>query len=516
MAAAGPDLLTECSMAETCKTGEASVTKGCALPASCAACRPAPDPLPPPMGPAVRRRRFIIHSVGPRYNERYRTAAENALHSCYRNSMRLLKEEGLRTIAFPPLYAPRKGYPRVDAAHIALRACSPAVRPLRLLLAHLLPPSLTFCPPRPRQAPCGGFWSTMGTALTSRSSSPRARPTTAPTNASSPSTSPARSRSRWRRRASSRLTRVRPPPSTSYPPTHPPLHAARTAQGNKHGETVIANRQIRIAPLPGAGPGAGAEGVGPSADAGAATPAGEALEEGDSSRPSVAALYEAEAEAAALARDEDEDGEAGASRIGAAVGAGSTPVGADGFNAMHGDQDAARLRALEARRSALPVDKREEEEVNRLYARYLRRAKEEDLTDIAALNLLYQSGAGSPCLPLLAAPSPSPVLNPARRRHRPGGSPHPGLRGAEPAHAGRGPGPRPPLHAARSGPHRVHRLRHALPPHGRRQRERPRLVMAPQGALHLQPQVRSRPLLPQRPAPSTNAVNPPLPGTRRT
>lgn len=100
-----------------------------------------PTRFPRQWVPAVRRRRFIIHSVGPRYNERYRTAAENALHSCYRNSMRLLKEEGLRTIAFPPLYAPRKGYPRVDAAHIALRACSPAVRPLRLLLAHLLPPS---------------------------------------------------------------------------------------------------------------------------------------------------------------------------------------------------------------------------------------------------------------------------------------------------------------------------------------------------------------------------------------
>lgn len=115
--------------------------------------------------------------------------------------------------------------------------------------------------------------------------------------------------------------------------------------------------------------------------------------QGEDSRPSVAALYEAEAEAAALARDEDEEGEGAAGYAGAAMSTASTPVGAGGFNAMHGDQDAARLKALEARRSAMPVDKREEEEANRLYARYLRRAKEEDLTDIAALNLLYQSGA---------------------------------------------------------------------------------------------------------------------------
>lgn len=115
-------------MAETCKTGEATVTKGCALPASCAARPPAPRPDPPPTPAVVRRCRFIIHSVGPRYNERYQTAAENALHSCYRNSLRILKEEGLRSIAFPPLYAPRKGYPRVDAAHIALRACRHVTR----------------------------------------------------------------------------------------------------------------------------------------------------------------------------------------------------------------------------------------------------------------------------------------------------------------------------------------------------------------------------------------------------
>jgi hypothetical protein len=35
--------------------------------------------------------RYIIHTVGPRYNEKYKTAAENALHSCYKSSLTLLK-----------------------------------------------------------------------------------------------------------------------------------------------------------------------------------------------------------------------------------------------------------------------------------------------------------------------------------------------------------------------------------------------------------------------------------------
>lgn len=28
--------------------------------------------------------RFIIHTVGPKYNIKYQTAAENSLHMCYR------------------------------------------------------------------------------------------------------------------------------------------------------------------------------------------------------------------------------------------------------------------------------------------------------------------------------------------------------------------------------------------------------------------------------------------------
>lgn len=51
-----------------CRTGEAKLTKGFNLAA-----------------------RFIIHTVGPKYKSRYRTAAESSLYSCYRNVLQLAK-----------------------------------------------------------------------------------------------------------------------------------------------------------------------------------------------------------------------------------------------------------------------------------------------------------------------------------------------------------------------------------------------------------------------------------------
>lgn len=44
-----------------CKTGEVRVTHGYNLPA-----------------------KYIIHTVGPIYSDRYKTASETTLHSCYR------------------------------------------------------------------------------------------------------------------------------------------------------------------------------------------------------------------------------------------------------------------------------------------------------------------------------------------------------------------------------------------------------------------------------------------------
>eukprot|EP01028_Stygiella_incarcerata_P001263 TRINITY_DN1203_c1_g2_i4.p1 TRINITY_DN1203_c1_g2~~TRINITY_DN1203_c1_g2_i4.p1 ORF type:complete len:509 (-),score=128.13 TRINITY_DN1203_c1_g2_i4:154-1680(-) len=95
---AGPRLETECQLLDGCRTGEARITGGYNLPA-----------------------KHVIHTVGPRYDERYITAAEHALHSCYRSSMQLAVENKLRTIAFASISTERKSYPMEDAAHVAFR-----------------------------------------------------------------------------------------------------------------------------------------------------------------------------------------------------------------------------------------------------------------------------------------------------------------------------------------------------------------------------------------------------------
>ncbi|KAJ8982771.1 hypothetical protein NQ317_018183 [Molorchus minor] len=84
---AGSELKEEINLdVRECKTGEVRVTQGHALPA-----------------------RYIIHTVGPKYNIKYQSASENTLHTCYRNVLQKAKEMGLHSIA---LY---------EGAHIALR-----------------------------------------------------------------------------------------------------------------------------------------------------------------------------------------------------------------------------------------------------------------------------------------------------------------------------------------------------------------------------------------------------------
>lgn len=66
-------------------------------------------------------RSHVIHVVGPRYNVKYRTAAESALHSCYRNVLTLAVEHGLTTIGLPVINSVRRGYPPEAGCHLALR-----------------------------------------------------------------------------------------------------------------------------------------------------------------------------------------------------------------------------------------------------------------------------------------------------------------------------------------------------------------------------------------------------------
>ncbi|CAG2104648.1 unnamed protein product [Medioppia subpectinata] len=81
-----------------CKTGDAKLTKGYDLPA-----------------------RYVVHTVGPKYNSKYHTAAENALYNCYTKVLQISRDNGFSSVAFCAINTPNRGYPRQSAAHIALR-----------------------------------------------------------------------------------------------------------------------------------------------------------------------------------------------------------------------------------------------------------------------------------------------------------------------------------------------------------------------------------------------------------
>lgn len=95
--AAGPDLLAECRMLNGCKTGQAKITGGYRLPA-----------------------RHVIHTVGPVWNGGGH-GEEALLADCYRNSLGLARERGLRTIAFPAISTGIYRFPAEPAATIATR-----------------------------------------------------------------------------------------------------------------------------------------------------------------------------------------------------------------------------------------------------------------------------------------------------------------------------------------------------------------------------------------------------------
>ena len=98
--AAGPGLLAECRLLGGCRTGEAKITSGHRLPA-----------------------KYVIHTVGPVWSGGTRGEPE-LLASCYRASLNLALEYGLRTIAFPAISCGIYGYPPAQAIKIAVREAS--------------------------------------------------------------------------------------------------------------------------------------------------------------------------------------------------------------------------------------------------------------------------------------------------------------------------------------------------------------------------------------------------------
>lgn len=95
--AAGPELVAECRMLHGCRTGEAKITRGYRLTA-----------------------RHVIHTVGPVWNGGTRGEA-GLLASCYRNSLALARQHGLKSIAFPAISTGIYRFPKDQATEIAVR-----------------------------------------------------------------------------------------------------------------------------------------------------------------------------------------------------------------------------------------------------------------------------------------------------------------------------------------------------------------------------------------------------------
>ena len=95
-AAAGPGLAEEARPIAPIGPGEAVVTSGHNLP-----------------------NRYVIHALGPVYGQDHPEA--ELLADCYRNSLRLAEEHGISSVAFPAISTGVFGYPKEEAAEIALR-----------------------------------------------------------------------------------------------------------------------------------------------------------------------------------------------------------------------------------------------------------------------------------------------------------------------------------------------------------------------------------------------------------
>jgi O-acetyl-ADP-ribose deacetylase (regulator of RNase III) len=94
--AAGPKLVEECRMLGGCKTGDAKITKGYNL-----------------------RARYVIHTVGPVYGREGGRERE-LLASCYRRSLEVAGENGVKSVAFPSISTGAFGYPIEEASRIAV------------------------------------------------------------------------------------------------------------------------------------------------------------------------------------------------------------------------------------------------------------------------------------------------------------------------------------------------------------------------------------------------------------
>ncbi|TAM46885.1 MAG: O-acetyl-ADP-ribose deacetylase [Gammaproteobacteria bacterium] len=94
--AAGPELKAYCEKLGGCPTGESRITPGFKLPA-----------------------KYVIHTVGPVWHGG-KSNESTLLANCYRNSLELALKNGVKTIVFPSISTGAYGYPKDEAAKIAV------------------------------------------------------------------------------------------------------------------------------------------------------------------------------------------------------------------------------------------------------------------------------------------------------------------------------------------------------------------------------------------------------------
>uniref|UniRef100_A0A8C9XZS9 Ganglioside induced differentiation associated protein 2 n=1 Tax=Sander lucioperca TaxID=283035 RepID=A0A8C9XZS9_SANLU len=247
---AGPELRDELLKLKGCRTGEVKLTKGFNLAA-----------------------RFIVHTVGPKYKAKYRTAAESSLYSCYRNTMQLAVEQSMTSVGLCVVNTAKRGYPLEDATHMAFSKTHTRTN------THTQP-----------------FYQCVCVFL---------------------------------KRLYRKLLPLYFPRSEQEERACLPLIPADI--GNSEGEPVVPERQIRIAEKPGT-------------------------------------------------LEDDSEEESLESDLG--------QVGNHAFARMEGDVDKQRKQILQGQMSEAAIHKQHQ----RNYNRWLCRARAEDLSDIAALKALYQTG----------------------------------------------------------------------------------------------------------------------------
>ena len=99
--AAGMELLEACRKLNGCDTGKAKITSGYLIKA-----------------------KYIIHTVGPIYHSLTKEKANELLESAYLESLKLAEENKCTSIAFPNISTGVYGFPKEEAAIIAIKTAS--------------------------------------------------------------------------------------------------------------------------------------------------------------------------------------------------------------------------------------------------------------------------------------------------------------------------------------------------------------------------------------------------------